>query len=80
MILTLKFKVMNENGNFLNGAMLWRNFIKIKMKKFDKRIFKKSPEELQEYLQFKRRGSKVESKKGKGSYKRNNKHKNQEYI
>lgn len=50
------------------------------MKKFDKRIFKKSSEELQEYLQFKRRGSKVESKKGKGSYKRNNKHKNQKYI
>ena len=78
MILTLRFKVMNENGNFLNGAMLWRNFIK--MKKFDKRIFKKSPEELQEYLQFKRRGSKVEPKKGKGSYKRNNKHKNHKYV
>lgn len=50
------------------------------MKKFDKRIFKKSSEELQEYLQFKRRGSKVEPKKGKGSYKRNNKHKNQECV
>lgn len=44
-------------------------------KKIDKRIFKKSPEELQEYLQFQRRGSKVESKKGKGSYKRKPKHK-----
>ena len=40
-------------------------------KKIDKRIFKKSQEELQEYLQFQRRGSKVEPKKGKGSYKRN---------
>ena len=44
-------------------------------KKFDKRIMKKSPEELQEYLQFQRRGSKVASKKGKGSYKRKTKHK-----
>ena len=32
---------------------------------------KKTGEELQEYLRFKRRGSKVEAKKGKGSkYKR----------
>lgn len=48
-------------------------------KKLNKQLFKKDPEELQEYLQFKRRGSKVESKKGKGSYKRRAKHKNQEY-
>lgn len=41
------------------------------MKKFDKRILKKSPEELEEYLQFRRRGSRIEAKKGKGSvYKR----------
>lgn len=33
----------------------------------DKRIFKKSPEELQEYLAFKRKGHKVPAKKGKGS-------------
>jgi stalled ribosome alternative rescue factor ArfA len=39
-------------------------------KKFDKRIFKKNPEELQQYMMFKRRGSRVESKKGKGSFKR----------
>lgn len=31
---------------------------------------KKSPEELQEYLQFQRRGFKVKPKKGKGSFKR----------
>ncbi len=31
--------------------------------------------ELQEYLQFKRRGSKVRAKKGKGSYTRKQKHK-----
>lgn len=44
------------------------------MKTFDKRIFKKSPEELQEYFKFKRRGSRVESRKGKGSYKRKSKY------
>ena len=43
-------------------------------KKFDKRIFKKSPEELERYMMFKRRGSVVESKKGKGSFKRKPKH------
>lgn len=41
----------------------------------DKRVFKKSNAELQEYLQFQRRGSKVEPKKGKGSYTRKQKHK-----
>lgn len=41
----------------------------------DKKIFKKSSEELEQYLQFKRRGSRVEAKRGKGSYKRKDKHK-----
>jgi len=41
----------------------------------DKRIFKKSPEELEQYLQFRRRGSKVRPRKGKGSYSRKEKHK-----
>jgi hypothetical protein len=40
----------------------------------DKRIFKKSPEELQLYLAFKKRGFKIENKKGKGSYVRRPKH------
>ena len=44
-------------------------------KKFDKRILKKSPEELQEYMAFKRRGFVMANKKGKGSYKRKPKHK-----
>jgi stalled ribosome alternative rescue factor ArfA len=44
------------------------------MKKLDKRMFKKSPEELQQYMIFKRRGTKVENKKGKGSYKRKEKY------
>ena len=51
----------------------------MKKEKFDKRILKKSPEELEAYLQFQRRGSKVESKKGKGSYKRKSKHTNRQY-
>lgn len=45
----------------------------------NKEIFKKNKEELQEYMQFKRRGSKVKSKKGKGSYSRKDKHKNERY-
>ncbi|MBR5314169.1 MAG: hypothetical protein IKU45_02000 [Clostridia bacterium] len=35
-----------------------------------KEMFKKTGEELQEYLRFRRRGSVVRSKKGKGSYNR----------
>lgn len=37
--------------------------------------FKKTGEEFQSYLEFKRRGSKVTPKKGKGSFKRKSKHK-----
>ena len=37
------------------------------MENFDKRMLKKSPEELQEYLAFKRKGGKVPAKKGKGA-------------
>jgi stalled ribosome alternative rescue factor ArfA len=48
--------------------------MKQKKEKFDKRIFKKSPEELEQYMMFKRRGSVVENKKGKGSFKRKPKH------
>lgn len=36
---------------------------------------KKTGEELQSYLEFKRRGFKVTPKKGKGSFKRKPKHK-----
>ena len=41
----------------------------------DRRMFKKSPEELQLYLHFKKREFTIENKKGKGSYKRKPKHK-----
>ena len=44
----------------------------MKNKEYDKRMFKKTGEELQQYLAFKRKGSKVENKKGKGSYNRQN--------
>lgn len=44
-----------------------------------KEIFKKTPEELQQYLQFKRRGFAISAKKGKGSYSRKQKHKNKEW-
>lgn len=42
-----------------------------KKKKLNKQMFKKSPEEVQYMMEtFWRRGSKVENKKGKGSYNR----------
>ena len=46
----------------------------MKQKKLDKSILKKTGEELQSYLNFKRKGSCVEPKKGKGSFKRKPKH------
>lgn len=36
----------------------------------DKRMFKKSKEELEQYLAFKRKAFSVPAKKGKGSYNR----------
>lgn len=51
----------------------------MKKQKIDKRMFKKTGDELQEWLQFSRRGSKVEAKKGKGSYTRKMKHKGDGY-
>lgn len=41
-------------------------------KKIDRRCFKKEGEELQQYLHFRKRGSVVENKKGKGAYNRQN--------
>ena len=45
-----------------------------KKKKLDKSIFKMSPEELQTWLHFRKAGSRVENRKGKGSYKRKSKY------
>ena len=39
-----------------------------------KQMFKKSGDELRQYMEFKRRGSKVRPRKGKGSFKRKPKH------
>ena len=42
------------------------------MENFDKRMLKKSPEELQQYLAFRRKAGRVPAKKGKGAkYNRN---------
>ena len=43
--------------------------------KQNRKEFKKSPEELREYLQFKRRGFSVPGKKGRVPYRRKPKHK-----
>ena len=40
------------------------------MEKFDKRVNKKTGEELQQYLAFRRKAGRVPAKKGKGSYDR----------
>lgn len=47
----------------------------MKKNKLDKKMFKKSPEELQQYIHFKKRGFAIDNKKGKGSYTRKTKHK-----
>ena len=44
-----------------------------KKKEINREIFKKEGEDLQQYLYFRKRGSTVQNKKGKGSYKRNKK-------
>lgn len=41
-----------------------------KKKTIDRRVFKKEGEDLQQWLAFRKRGSKVNNKKGKGSYNR----------
>ena len=46
---------------------------KKKTNEIDRRMFKKEGEELQQYLHFRKRGSVVKNKKGKGSYKREKK-------
>lgn len=43
-------------------------------KKLDKSLFKMTSEELQVWLHFRKAGSRIENRKGKGSYKRKSKH------
>lgn len=45
---------------------------------FDKRMFKKTGEELQQYLQAMRKHGVKKSKKGKGSYSRKKKYRKEE--
>ena len=45
----------------------------------NKNVYKKTGEELQQYLQIMRKHLVVPSKKGKGSFKRNPKHKGGKY-
>jgi hypothetical protein len=49
---------------------VWYNQSCKEVTEMDRRCFKKTGEELQQYLAFRRRGSKVANKKGKGSYNR----------
>ena len=42
----------------------------------NEQFLKKECEELEQFLYFRRRSFKIKNKKGKGSYKRNKKHKN----
>ena len=41
----------------------------------EKKMFKKSPENLEQYLHFRKRAFKVKPKKGMGAYCRKDKHK-----
>lgn len=49
------------------------------MENFDKRMNKKSQEELQQYLAFKRKAGRVPAKKGKGAKYDRKKERNIEY-
>ena len=49
-----------------------------KEKELDKRMFKKSLEELEQYLHFKKRGFAIDNKKGKGNANKNLKRKGHE--
>lgn len=48
------------------------------MKKKNHNERRMTPEELEGYMHFKRRGFVIENRKGKGSYTRKKKHKNKE--
>lgn len=50
----------------------------MKKRKINKSMFKMSEEELQEYLHFKKRCFIVPNKKGKGSFRRKQKHSGRE--
>jgi len=66
-------KSLNPWYNLITKEREVIQMAKKKTKEIDRRMFKKEGEELQQYLHFRKRGSKVQNKKGKGSYKRNQK-------
>ena len=45
-------------------------FLKERLLKDNKAFLKKTPEELEEYMKFKKRGGSVPPKKGKGSFRK----------
>lgn len=45
-------------------------------KRIDKSMFKMTPDELATWLHFRKAGSRIENRKGKGSYKRKPKYTN----
>lgn len=61
---------MKHLGNMNRSQNVMKNL----NENLDRRIFKKTPEQLEGYMMFKRRGTRVESKKGKGSFQRKPKH------
>ena len=70
----------DPNSNFQSyvfGAYKMKGGLEIN-KKIYKQAMKKTGDELQEWLQFKHRGSSVQAKKGKGSYSRKQKYKDRE--
>ena len=61
------FDTQIQSDEFEWQFLEWRRNMEMNTKKkIDRRIFKKSPDELQEYMMFKRRGSRTPAKKGKG--------------
>lgn len=71
MISILRFNLMNLRVSMKTILLI---VLKWRVIPIDKRIFKKEGEELQQYLHFRKLGSRVENKKGKGSYQRKPKH------
>ena len=49
-----------------------------KKKEFDKSLLKMTPEELEQWLHFRKAGSRIENRRGKGSYKRKPKYPDRE--
>ena len=66
-----KSDIFDHNSSFLKLVLDKKGVLQMQTSDY----LKKTGEELQSYLEFKRRGFKVKPKKGKGSFKRKEKHK-----